>query len=59
MWRFFVVVFLISLSLSCCSRDRYEDWLQCSRDRNTNDYEGHDQCMRDRGWTEEEIRAPL
>ena len=59
MWRFFAIVFLILLGLNSCGRDPYEDLIDCSRDRNTNDYEGKDQCMRERGWNEENTHEPL
>ena len=53
----FVVSFLVITS--GCSRDPYQDDIECSRDRSSWDTEGHNECMEDRGWTPENIHEPL
>lgn len=51
MLRLLFVVLLAFCCISCS--DPYEVDAACWRDRSTNDYEGHDQCLRDHGLTED------
>lgn len=54
-----VAFVIILIGLGHLTRDPYQDHIECSRDRSSWDTEGTDECMRERGWTEENIGEPL